>query len=177
MKRAIEISDLALKTLSCIAILCAGGWALWVFWLGGATDWQANIAVDTQVLPYRDDLRLLVVHVKAKNPRSTSFDLDSTQHDSYTLRVRKIATDGKAGTVFHEDEGDLIASIDLLKLASGNYEFLPGAEMDDMQTIVLPAGSTITLTADMELHTGSVDEHGNPDTDSNGASTVVRIEP
>lgn len=141
MKRAAEIADLFLKTLSCIAILSAGAWAAWVFWLGGATDWQNNITLETHVLPYRDDLCLLVIHAKSKNPRNTTFELDSTRHDSYQLRVRKLASDAKAGTVFHEDEGELIASADLLKLAGGSYEFLPNAEMDDMQSIVLRVGS------------------------------------
>lgn len=63
--------------------------------------------------------------------------------------MRKLAADAKAGAVFHEDEGDLIASVNLLKLAGDNYEFLPGAEMDDMQTIVLPVGSTVSVIAEM----------------------------
>ncbi|MFL9961344.1 hypothetical protein PQR02_09570 [Paraburkholderia sediminicola] len=162
MKRIAEIADLALKVLSCVAIVCAGIWALYTFRLGGSTDWQDNITLETQVLPYHDDLRLLVVHVKSKNPRNATFELDSTQHDSYQLRVRKLATDAKAGTVFHEDEGDLIASIDLLKLAGDNYEFLPSAEMDDMQTIVLPVGSTVQVIAEMKIHTGTTDNTVSP---------------
>ncbi|MFL9870400.1 hypothetical protein [Paraburkholderia megapolitana] len=177
MKKAIEIAEFVLKVLSCVGILCAGGWAIWVFWLNGATGWQANVTFETQVLPYHDDLRLLVIHVKAKNPRNTMFELKSDQHDSYTLRVRKIAIDGKAGAIFHEDEGDIIASVDLLKLADDDYVFLPGAEMDDMQTIVLPVGTTVALNADMELHAGSLDEHGKPDVYTNGASTVVHVAP
>ncbi|MFL9998303.1 hypothetical protein PQR34_44030 [Paraburkholderia sediminicola] len=177
MKRATEIAELTLKILSCIAILGAGGWAVWVFWLGGATDWQANVAIDAQVLPYHDDLRLLVVHVKAKNPRSTTFELESKAHDSYALRVRRIAADGKTGAVFHEDQGDVLASVDLLAQVGGDYEFVPGAEMDDMETIVLPVGTTVALTAEMQMHTGSVDEHGKPDYDTNSASTVVNIAP
>ena len=100
MKRIAEIADLALKVLSCVAIVCAGVWALYTFRLGVSTDWQDNIPLETQVLPYQDDLRLLVVHVKSKSPRNASFELDSTRHDSYQLRVRKLATDAKAGTVF-----------------------------------------------------------------------------
>ncbi|MBC8732610.1 hypothetical protein [Paraburkholderia sp. UCT2] len=177
MKRATEIADLALKVLSCLAIIGAGGWAAWVFWLGGSTDWQDNITLETEVLPYHDDLRLLVIHAKSKNPRNATFELDSTQHDSYQMRVRKLASDAKAGTVFHEDDGDVIASIDLLKLAGDNYEFLPGAEMDDMQTIVLPLGTTVQVIAEMKIHTGARDAHGQPDMDENATSTVVHIAP
>jgi len=177
MKKAIEIADLALKVLSCIAILCAGVWALFTFRLGGSTDWQGNITLETQILPYHDDLRLLVIHAKSKNPRNATFELDRDAHDSYQLRIRKLATDGKSNTVFHEDEGELIATVDLLKLAGDSYEFLPNAEMDDMQTVVLPVGSVVSVIAEMQIHTGGVDKHGEPDTDSNSTSTVVRIEP
>ena len=177
MKRTIEIADLALKVLSCLAVIGAGAWAVWVFWLSGSTDWQNNITLETQVLPYHDDLRLLVVHVKSKNPRTSTFVLESNQHDSFDLRVRKLAADAKAGTVFHEDEGELIASADLLKLAGDSYEFLPNAEMDDMQTIVLPVGTTVSVIAEMKIHTGTRDKRGEPDIDENATSTVVRVEP
>jgi hypothetical protein len=177
LKRAIEIADFALKTLSCIAILCAGAWALWNFWLSGSTDWQDNITVETQVLPYHDDLRLLVIHAKSKNPRNTTFELSGAQHDSYQLRVRKLAPDGKARTVFAEDEGELIASADLLQLAGDNYEFLPNAEMDDMQTVVVPVGITVSVIAEMKIHTGKLDSHGQPEVDSNSTSAVVHIAP
>jgi hypothetical protein len=177
MKKAIDIADLILKILSCIAILCAGVWALYTFRLGGSTDWQDNITLETQVLPYHDNLRLLVIHARSKNPRNATFELDSKLHDSYRLRVWKLTGDAQVGTVFHEDEGNLIASVDLLKLAGNDYEFLPNAEMDDMQTNVLPVGSTVSVIAEMQIHTGTHDEHGAPATDSNSTSTVVHIEP
>lgn len=177
MKRTIEVADLVLKILSCVAILGAGGWALYTFWLGGANNWQSNVTIETQVLPYRDDLRLLVVHVKAKNPRTATFELESRLHDSYALRVRKIADAAKVGAVFYEDTGDVLADIDLLAHVGGDYEFVPGAEMDDMETIVLPVGTTVSLKADMQMHNGTLDKRGNPDTDTNGASAVVRIAP
>lgn len=154
-----------------------GAWALWTFWLGGATDWQCNVAIETQVLPYSDNMRLLVVHVKSKNFRNTTFELFSKEHDSFVLRGRKLATDEKAGTVFPEDQGDILATVDILARQGGDYEFVPGAEMDDMQAIVVPVGTTVSLTADMEMHTGTLDEHGKPDTDTNGASAVVHIGP
>ncbi|MGF6604539.1 hypothetical protein P3T23_009295 [Paraburkholderia sp. GAS448] len=91
--------------------------------------------------------------------------------------MRRLASDGKVGTVFHEDEGALIASADLLKLAGDGYEFLPNAEMDDMQTVVVQEGSTVQVIAEMKIHTGKMDQQGRPDTDSNSASTVVHVGP
>lgn len=72
MIKITELADVSLKVLSCTAILGAGGWAVWNFWLAGSTDWQSNLAIETQVLPYSGDKRLLVVHVKTKNPRTST---------------------------------------------------------------------------------------------------------
>ncbi|MFM0385855.1 hypothetical protein [Paraburkholderia dipogonis] len=176
-KTSFEKADFALRLLTFVALVAGGAWAAYQYKLTGADDWTNNMTVDAKVLPYHDDLRLLVVHVRSKNPRNTTFELESKSHDSYSLTVRKIAADAKVGTVFHEDAGDVIAKVDLLDEASGDYEFLPGAEMDDMQTIVLPAGITVVLTADMEIHNGTTDENGKPDSDSISVSTVARVEP
>jgi len=178
MKRATEIADLTLKVLSCLAIVIAGAWALLNFRFSGSTDWRANIASETQVLPYHDDLWLLVIHVRTKNPRPTKFELTTENHDSYMLRVSRLPDDGKMKVVYSEDTGDdWVKPIDLLARAGGDYEFLPGAEMDDMQSIVVPAGATIALTAAIERDLGARDKQGKPDKDFIGASAVVHVGP
>lgn len=178
MKRALDIADLALKVLSCLAILGGGVWAYYQFDIAGATNWQSNLTIETQVLPYRDDLRLLVVHVKSKNPRSVAFRLIKKDGDSFVLHVQRVSDDAKANTIVALGKQDaVVPDIDLLADTGGEYEFAPNAEMDDMRTIVLKVGSTVALTADMEANNGSLDAHGKPDTDFISASTVVHVGP
>ncbi|TXD01946.1 hypothetical protein FTI75_25135 [Burkholderia pseudomallei] len=178
MKRALDIADLALKVLSCLAILGGGVWAYYQFDLAGATNWQSNLSIETQVLPYRDDLRLLVVHVKSKNPRSVAFRLIKKDGDSFVLHVQRVSDDAKANAIVTPGKQDaVVPDIDLLADTGGEYEFAPNAEMDDMRTIVLKVGSTVALTADMEANNGSLDAHGKPDTDFISASTVVHVGP
>ncbi|MFM0644986.1 hypothetical protein PQR14_11685 [Paraburkholderia bryophila] len=178
MKRILEIADLVLKVLSCVAIIGGGVWAYYQFDIAGATDWQNNLALETAVLPYRDDLRLLVVHVKSKNPRNTKFDLVKKDGDSFVLRVQRVADNAQVDTVVDSDPHNLaVPDIDLLANTGGEYEFAPNAEMDDMRTIVLKVGSNVALTAEMEAHNGTLDEHGKPDTDFVSTSTVVHIAP
>ncbi|HDR9084571.1 hypothetical protein [Burkholderia vietnamiensis] len=178
MKRALDIADLALKVLSCLAIIGGGIWAYYQFDLAGATNWQSNLSIETQVLPYRDNLRLLVVHVKSKNPRNVSFRLVNKDGDSFVLRVQRVPDDAKTNTLIAPDKrATLVPDIDLLADTGGEYEFAPNAEMDDMRTIALKVGSTVVLTADMEAHNGTLDEHGKPDTDFVSTSTVVHIGP
>ncbi|MCA8277650.1 hypothetical protein LGN17_34770 [Burkholderia sp. AU30280] len=178
MKRALDIADLALKVLSCLAILGGGVWAYYQFDLAGATNWQSNLSIETQVLPYRDDLRLLVVHVKSKNPRSVAFRLIKKDGDSFVLHVQRVSDDAKANAIVTPGKQDaVVPDIDLLADTGGEYEFAPNAEMDDMRTIVLKVGSTVALTADMEANNGALDAHGKPDTDFVSASTVVHVGP
>jgi hypothetical protein len=169
VKRATEIADLSLKILSCLAIIGAGGWALWIFGLSGSRDWQLNLTMDANVLPYQDNLCLVVVHVHVRNPRPVTFQLDSKAHDTYELRVRQIGAGKAANAVIDEDTGTVLAKADLMAGAGNLYEFLPGAEMDDMRIFVLPAGSTVAITAEVKQHKGE------PDEDSNSVSTVVHV--
>jgi hypothetical protein len=177
MKSQFEKADFLLRLFTFIALVAGGAWAFYLYHLSGSDDWGINISLETKVLPYHDKLRLLVVHVKSKNPRKVNVELRSKLGDSYTLSVRKLPADAKAETVFEEDQGDLINKIDLMKSAEGDYEILPGAEMDDMRVFVLPINTTVSLYADMEMHNGREEKNGKPDTDFEGASTVVRIEP
>ncbi len=176
MRFSIEKADFALRLLTFFTILAGGGWAIYQYQIAGATDWADNITIETKVLPYHDNLRLLVIHVKSKNPRNYEFDLDANDGDSYELRIRKVAMDAKAETIIGEDQGELIQKVDILKESGGAYEFLSDLEMDDMRSIVLPVNSIVQLTAEMHIHTGETGDDGKPDTDFVSASTVVRVE-
>lgn len=170
--------ELGLKILAFSAFVSVSLWALYLYQHAGKDDWKNNISLETKVFPYRGDLRLLVVHVKSKNPRNFRFALDREKGDSFDLRIQNIPMDEKEGAVFSDDDTpNLIKAIDILGDNSGIYQFLPNAEMNDMYSIVLPVNSIVQLTADMNIHNGLLDEDGKPDTDYVSGSTVVRIEP
>lgn len=177
MKTTAEKADFVLRVLTFVVVVIFGSaWAIYQYKLSGYNGWVNNISIETNVLPYKDNLRLLVVHVKSKNPRNFEYTLRSKEGDVFELRVRKIAQDAKENAVFGEDDGSLIKRIDLLQSAEGEYQLLPNAETDDMQTIVLPVNTTVSLTAEMEIRTGATDKQGKPEADFNYASTVVRID-
>jgi hypothetical protein len=177
MKITTEKADFVVRVLTFLALAIGGAWAIYQYELTGATDWTNNLSLETKVMPYHDDLRLLVVHVRSKNPRNVGFELDTKKNDSFELRIRKFPDDAKANKVIDEDSGDIIASADLMEGTGGEYLLLPGAETDDMRTIVLPAKTTINVTAEMKIHNGTLDAQGKPDFDSLSVSSVVRIEP
>lgn len=144
-----DIADFCLKTLSATAILIGGCWAIYKYMVGGSASWMNNISLDTEVLPYRDNLRLLVIHVRSTNPRTSKFEFDE-QNATFKLDIRQIPGDRDARTIFDEEGGQSIASIDLLQ-GTGGYEMLPGAAMDDMRTMVLPVGTTVSMTAELRI--------------------------
>lgn len=84
----------------------------------------------------------------------------------------------KSGEVITEDEdkANLIKTIDILAADAGEYELLPNAELDDMNSIVLPVNTTVQVTAEMESPNGEVKD-GKPDTDIISKSAVVPISP
>lgn len=177
MKLTIEKADFILRALTFLALVTGGAWAIYQYELTGATDWTNNLSLEAKVMPYHGNLRLLVVHVRSKNPRGVGFMLDSKQNDTFRLLIRRFPGDAKVNSVIDEDSGDVIASADLMEGTGGEYLMLPGAETDDMRTIVLPVKTTVNVTAEMKIHNGTLDNQGKPDFDSLSVSSVVRIEP
>ncbi|MFM0752609.1 hypothetical protein [Paraburkholderia strydomiana] len=164
-----DIADFCLKTLSAAAVLIGGGWAMYKYIISGSTSWMNNIALDTEVLPYQDDLRLLVIHVRSVNPRTSKFEFNE-HNATFKLDIRQLPSDRAARTIFDEEEGQLFASIDLLK-GTGGYEMLPGGTMDDMRTVILPVGTTVSMTAELRIRRWCQRE-----SDFISTSSVVRID-
>jgi hypothetical protein len=144
-------AEWTLRIAPLIVSLGTFGWAYYQFDLGGNDGWMINLDMKTEVLPYKDDLRMLVVHVKSKNPRASTIEFDREAKDTYTLTVRKIPDSGKSGTGLRIDKGALITEVDLMP-PDGEYLFLPNAEFDDMATVILPANSIVSLSVLLDRH-------------------------
>ena len=174
LKRVTEYVDLAVKILSAAALIAAGLWSYFQFRIGGSQDWMNNMSIQAQVLPYQEKLRLVVVHVRSKNPRFVQAEL-TKEHDSFKLIVHKIPDDLKSGAVMQEDDGPVLKTVDLLP--DDGLQLSPNAEFDDMATFVLPVGIAVNITAVMEVANGSKTKDGKQDSDFVHVSTVLRIEP
>ncbi len=173
MKNAASVLDLVQKALTCVAFVVGGLWAYFQFHIGGDDNWMNNLSLQTEVLPYKGDLRLLVVHIKSKNPRPVKFELNKP-NDSFTLTVRELPFDLKSGNAISGDAGKIIGKpIDLLAVTG--EDLMPNAEFDDMTGIILPACALVSLTADMEIGNGTKDKTGKPDRDTVSAATIVRV--
>jgi hypothetical protein len=74
--------------------------------------------------------------------------------------------------MFSKAAGDIGRSVVFMKNCTCVYQI----GSSPMRVIVLPVGTTVTVTADMQIHNEKTDKHGKPDKDLITASTVVRIE-
>lgn len=137
-------TDYILKWLQIAAILVAGAWAYYQFFLSGSSDWMVNLDLATEIIPYSRDTRLLVVHVKSKNPRNAVLDVERS-NGSFKLTVRQVPDGLKANSTIATEDGKVLAVQDLMP--DGGYEFLPNAEFDNVVAVVLPAGAMVALEA------------------------------
>jgi len=145
-ERWLPYADFTLKLVSTVAFMVAGGWAYIQYLSAGSDNWMVNLDIQTEVLPYKDDLRMLVVHVKSKNPRNRLIELDKAENDSYTLTVRKIATGLKSGAAVDFNKGEPIGEADFMP-DDGVYSFVPNAEFDDVAAFILPVNTLVCLSA------------------------------
>jgi hypothetical protein len=171
-KTAADIVDLIYKILSIIALIAGGIWAGFQFQIGGAQDWMTNLSVQADVLPYKEGQRIVVVHVRAKNPRLVTNDLQKGR-DTFRLDAREVPDGLKTGSVVREGDGVLLASVDFLEQ---DVQLLPSAEFDNTCILILPAGITVELTAQVEVANGTKTKDMKDDHDFVTASTVLRVE-
>jgi len=165
-ERWLPYADLMLKAVSIIAFGVAGWWTYSQYLSAGGDEWMVNVEIQTEVLPYKDDLRMLVVHVKSKNPWNRLIEFDKAENDSYTLTARKVATGLKAGATVDLDKGESIGEIDLMPTDSV-YSFVPNAELDDVKAFILPVNTLVSLSAQLSM----------PGSDFVRAQKVVEVKP
>ena len=147
-EQGLPYADLILKAVSTIAFLVAGYWAYGQYKSAGGDNWMVNLEIQTEILPYKDDLRMLVVHMKSKNPWNRLIEFDKAENDSYTLTARKVATGLKAGATVDLDKGESIGEIDLMPTDSV-YSFVPNAELDDVKAFILPVNTLVSLSVEI----------------------------
>ncbi|AIY40503.1 hypothetical protein LT85_1345 [Collimonas arenae] len=163
IQKARDWVDFLLKSVTIIAIIAGGAWAVYQFTVIGSTDTNIQVLVSAETQAYSDTQSLLVIHVKPKNIGKV---MVRPGQDGLLVTVRKIPGDAKDG-IMRLDALPLTYSTDLLKRYLDGYEIEPGAEYDEILTIVVPKGSMYAVRAELDL--GNEDEVDH--------TTVVRAEP
>jgi hypothetical protein len=165
-------AEFALTCASLLAIPVAGWWAYHNFSVEDTDEVNPNISVSADVLPYDSDRRLLIVHVKPKNVGKVPFELDGGKQGDIDVLVKVIPPKMDSG---HIDADKLslpppnFTARDIVSRYKGGYVLEPGIEYDEIETFVVPKGTTYLISAEMD----HFDE--NPD-DEVDASAVVKVD-
>ena len=160
-EQLVTYTELVLKWAQIVALIVAAIWALHQYNLHGADDWMVNLEIDTEVLPYEGDMKLLFVKIKSINPTDAKFVINEKSHGSFMLYVYEIP-DGRAnGSVIDfsdkENKEKLITKNNLI--SKEGYVFLPHAVFNDSVAIPLTGGKTYSLRAEWNQD----DKDGKPD--------------
>lgn len=162
LQKARDWTDFLLKSFAIVAIIASGLWAAFEFSATGRSDTNIQVLVSAESRSYTDTQSLLIIHVKPKNIGKV---VVRPGEDGLLVTVRKIPGDAKDG-VMRLDALPLLYSTDLLKRYLDGYEIEPGAEYDEILTIVVPKGSLYAVRAELDI--GNEDEVDH--------TTIVRAE-
>lgn len=160
-------AEFALTCASLIALPVAGWWAYHNFSVEDTHETNPNISVSADVLPYDDDRRLLVVHVRPKNAGKVPIELDGGKKGDIDVEVKVLPPKLPNG---HLDPDKLPVKFPASNIVSGykgGYVMEPGIDYDEIETFVVPKGATYIVRAEMDHY----DE--DPDDEVDASSVVV----
>jgi hypothetical protein len=144
------MGSLALKWAPVVALLAGGIWGLFKWHESGGRDWMINMEMSSEVLPYTDTTRLLLVRLKSKNPTDHTVEFGKAD-SNFTINVFAVPSGLPTNTVVDGEKGRKLASVELMP--SEGYVFLPQAEFEDSAMVVVAKGSTVFVSADLH-HSG-----------------------
>lgn len=116
-------ADLALKSVSVIAILVGGYWGYYQFFI---TDFDADnvqIALSTEVIGYRGDQRLLKIHAKPRNIGKVAV---TPGKGGFVVTIKEVPGNLSAGAVDIDSLPDLYKT-DIIKKFPDGYLLELGA--------------------------------------------------
>lgn len=147
----MNFGDFVLKWVAPAVVTVVGVlWALYRWELSGASDWMVNLDMVIEELPYSasKDSRLVVVHVKSKNPTGNEI-VFKRSNSTFTLSVQRVPPDLKSGVevVLPDDSNNVLPPVDMLQDIGEAWVFMPGAEFEDVHAFVLESKAVVHLTA------------------------------
>lgn len=142
--RLSAVTDIGLKWVQAIAILAGGIWAAYHFKLAGSDNWDVTLNITTETLPYKGDLKLLVVHVESENRSQRLIELNKDT-DSFKLTVRKVPDGLPESATVSTDDGEVVVSKNLLP--DDDWQLLPRSKFDDTVGLVLRVNSRVSVLA------------------------------
>jgi hypothetical protein len=157
-----------------IASLFIGGWwAYHNFSITDTAEWNPEIRVSADVLPYDSNSSLLVVHVKPKNIGKVPIELQGGVKDGdISVTVSSIPSKQGLGRI---NETELMKVDEIKSFVNelgGDYILEPGVEYDDLKFFVVSKDRLYFVSAQLNL---PYDGDNPDDGDEVDGSTVVQV--
>lgn len=135
------------KLASIIAMCIGGAWVLYNFHIQDSAATNPELKIETEVFPYSDDTRLVIIHLKPHNIGKVPIEIEG---DGLSLRITKYPKNAKVGLLNTESlKPDFL--IKKIEQKYGAYVLEPGVEFDEVVSYVLPVGDTYLLESSMDL--------------------------
>jgi hypothetical protein len=141
--------DMLNKLVTTVAIVVGGFWALWIFVISRAGQWNLQLTVSPCDLPYGEGLRLLQVGVGLKNVGKIKI---TPGRKGCTVAVRRFDRGLSLGASLHWEQGKpVIENVDILQVyrqqdgSYSEYEIEPGAEYRESLNVVVPEDTVLMI--------------------------------
>ena len=151
LEQVSTIAGIINQIITSLAIIVAGIWAYWNFVVRRTGIWNLQIIVNPEVLPYKNNKRLLVIYVTLKNIGSVKITPGSK---GCRVTVYRLEKNGREGKILDWEKGKIIMKeVDILKRYKGKrgylgYEIEPNCEFDEIETLIVKRGDLLLIQAD-----------------------------
>ncbi|MFM0162905.1 hypothetical protein PQR39_21135 [Paraburkholderia sediminicola] len=151
-------AELALTCASLVAIPVGGWWVYHNFSAEDTHEANPNITVTAEVLPYDDTRRLLMVHVKPKNLGKVPIELDGGKKGDIDVLVKTFPAGLASGRVDRDKLPVAFAAHNIVSKYNGGYVMEPGIDYDEIETFIVPKGSTYLVYTEMDHYDDTPDD-------------------
>ncbi len=150
LEKAKLWAEIALTCTSLIAIPVAGWWAYHNFSVEDTHEANPNISVSADVLPYDDDRRLLVVHVRPKNVGKVPIELDGGTKGDIDVEIKALPPKLPDGRFDSDKLPIKFSAKNIVSKYAGGYVMEPGIDYDEIEVFVVPRKTTYIVRAEMD---------------------------
>lgn len=151
-------ADLLLTVVSLIAIPATGWWAYHNFSVEDTHEANPNISVTAEVMPYDDERRLLVVHIRPRNLGKVPIELLGGTRGDISVDIKALPSKSPNGYLDLEGVPVTFAAHNIVSGFNGGYVMEPGIDYDEIKTFVVPRGVTYVIRAEMDHYDDSPDD-------------------
>ncbi|MFM0072057.1 hypothetical protein PQQ86_12870 [Paraburkholderia sediminicola] len=158
LEKAKTWAELALTCASLVAIPVGGWWVYSNFTAEDTHEVNPNIRVTAEVQPYDDTRRLLMVHVKPKNLGKVPIELDGGKKGDIDVLVKAFPAGLANGRVDYDKLPRLFPAYHIVSKYEDGYVMEPGIDYDEVETFVVPKGTTYLVNAEMNHYDDTPDD-------------------